>query len=54
MKLIRGKKDIPVPDVKAWGLAADNEFGLDLSSMMPVVKVSTWTISFKHQIPKTI
>jgi len=38
LKLIRDKTDIPVPEVKAWGLAAENKFGLGPFIMMSVIK----------------
>jgi hypothetical protein len=38
LKLIRDKTDIPVPEVKAWGFAAENKFGLGPFIMMSVVK----------------
>ena len=38
LKLIRDKTNIPVPDVKAWGLAAENRFGLGPFIMMSVIK----------------
>ena len=38
LKLIRDKTNIPVPTVKAWGLAAENKFGLGPFIMMSVIK----------------
>jgi aminoglycoside phosphotransferase (APT) family kinase protein len=38
LKLIRDETDIPVPEVKAWGLAAENKFGLGPFIMMSVIK----------------
>lgn len=38
LKLIREKTDIPVPEVKAWGLADENKFGLGPFIMMSVIK----------------
>lgn len=38
MKLIRDKTDIPVPEVKGRGLAAENKFGLGPFIMMSVIK----------------
>ncbi|KAI9055543.1 hypothetical protein LZ554_000490 [Drepanopeziza brunnea f. sp. 'monogermtubi'] len=38
LKLIRDKTDIPVPEVKAWGLSAENKFGLGPFIMMSVIK----------------
>ncbi|KAG5795590.1 hypothetical protein H9Q69_005354 [Fusarium xylarioides] len=38
MKLIRQKTTIPVPDVKAWGLAADNALGIGPFIMMDFIE----------------
>ncbi|KAH6716480.1 hypothetical protein BKA61DRAFT_631782 [Leptodontidium sp. MPI-SDFR-AT-0119] len=38
LKLIRDKTNIPVPGVKAWGLATENKFGLGPFIMMSVIK----------------
>ncbi|KUJ09775.1 uncharacterized protein LY89DRAFT_276977 [Mollisia scopiformis] len=38
LKLIRDKTDIPVPEVKAWGVAEDNILGLGSFIMMSVIK----------------
>lgn len=38
LKLIREKTTIPVPDVKAWGFAAENKLGLGPFIIMSVIK----------------
>lgn len=38
MKLIRQQTNIPVPDVKAWGLAADNPLGIGPFIMMEFIE----------------
>jgi len=38
LKLLRDKTEIPVPEVKAWGLAAENKFGLGPFIIMPVIQ----------------
>ncbi|KAL2016248.1 hypothetical protein VTK56DRAFT_4024 [Thermocarpiscus australiensis] len=38
LKLLRERTDIPVPEVRAWGLAADNEFGIGPFIIMSVIQ----------------
>lgn len=38
LELLRDKTDIPVPEVKGWGLASENKFGLGPFMILNVIK----------------